>query len=100
MSLVRLTVLFPPALESAITEAIAGDPTMPGFTVLHAEGHTSDFAKASSAEQVRGRIRRRVLWMVMDATQVDQVLDLLRRHADSRDLRWWSEPVLAMGRLG
>ena len=100
MSLLRLSVLFPPGLEEPITEAISADASMPGFTLLHAEGHSSDFSRASSAEQVRGRIQRRVLWMVMEADRLDDVLQLLRTHVDCRDVRLWTEPVLAMGRLG
>ena len=100
MSLLRLSVLFPPGLEEPITEAISADASMTGFTLLHAEGHSSDFSRASSAEQVRGRIQRRVLWMVVEADRVEDVLQLLRTHVDSHDVRWWTEPVLAMGRLG
>ena len=100
MSLLRLSVLFPPGLEEPITETISADASMPGFNLLHAEGHSSDFSRASSAEQVRGRIQRRVLWMVMEADRLDDVLQLLRTHVDCRDVRWWTEPVLAMGRLG
>ncbi len=97
---VRLNVLFPPRLEMTLTEAITADPRLPGFTLLHAEGHTSDFAKASAIEQVRGRVQRRVLWMVLPAEEVEDVLDVLRAHVDSRDVRWWTESVLQMGRLG
>lgn len=97
---VRLNVLFPPRLEMTLTEAITADPRLPGFTLLHAEGHTSDFAKASAIEQVRGRVQRRVLWMVLLAEEVEDVLDVLRAHVDSRDVRWWTESVLQMGRLG
>ena len=100
VTLLRLSVLFPPGLEEPITETISADASMPGFTLLHAEGHSSDFSRASSAEQVRGRIQRRVLWMVMEADRLDDVLQLLRTHVDCRDVRWWTEPVLAMGRLG
>lgn len=92
MSLLRLSVLFPPGLERPITEAISADASMPGFTLLHAEGHSSDFSRASSAEQVRGRIQRRVLWMVMEADRLDDVLQLLRTHVDCRDVRWWIDP--------
>ena len=36
----------------------------------------------------------------MEADRLDDVLQLLRTHVDCRDVRWWTEPVLAMGRLG
>ena len=54
MSLLRLSVLFPPGLEEPITEAISADASMPGFTLLHAEGHSSDFSRASSPSTSRG----------------------------------------------
>ena len=97
---IRLNLIFPPQLETPITEALSADPRMPGFTLLHAEGHTSDFAGASDAERVRGRVARRLLWLVIPAGMKDEVLQLMRTHVDSRDLRWWTEAVLDMGRLG
>ena len=100
MSLLRLSVLFPPGLEEPITEAISADASMPGFTLLHAEGHSSDFSRASSAEQVRGRIQRRVLWMLLPQAQVEAVFAALRTQVDAHEVRWWLEPVLAMGKLG
>lgn len=45
--LVRLNLVFPPTLEDAVTDALMADPVLPGFTLLHAEGHTGDFARAS-----------------------------------------------------
>lgn len=97
---VRLNLIFPPQLETRITEVLSADPRMPGFTLLHVEGHTSNFASASDAERVRGRVARRLLWLVIPAGMKEEVLQLMRTHVDSRDLRWWTEPVLDMGRLG
>ena len=97
---VRLVLVFPPRLEEAVTEALVATPGMPGFTLLQAEGHSSDFAHASAAEQVRGRVERRVLWMLLPPAQVEGVLAQLRQDVDAHDVRWWLEPVLAMGRLG
>ncbi|MBN8742211.1 MAG: hypothetical protein BGP24_16240 [Lysobacterales bacterium 69-70] len=96
---VRLNLVFPPNLEDAVTEALLEDPALPGFTLLHAEGHSSDFAKASAREQVRGRVDRRVLWIVIHHERLDSVLGALRRRIAGGDLRWWVEPVLAVGRF-
>ncbi len=41
-----------------------------------------------------------VLWMLLPQTQVDAVLAALRAQVDGRNVRWWLEPVLAMGKLG
>lgn len=97
---IRMNLVFPPQLETPVTEALSADPRMPGFTLLHAEGHTSNFADASDAERVRGRVTRRLLWLVIPAEMKDEVLQLMRKHVNSRDLRWWTEAVLDMGRLG
>lgn len=99
MTQIRLTLIFPPALEDPVTEALSACAGLPGFTLLHAEGHTSDLARASAAEQVRGRVQRRVLWMLLDAAQLEAALDAVRAVTASRDVRWWTEPVLATGRL-
>lgn len=98
--LVRLSLVFPPRLETALTEALVAGACLPGFTLLQAEGHSSDFSTASAAEQVHGRVQRRVLWMLLQRAQVDTVLAALRGQVDAQEVRWWIEPVLAMGRLG
>lgn len=98
-ALVRLNLVFSPALENVVTEALMADPALPGFTLLHAEGHTSDFSRASIREQVRGRVDRRLVWVLIEPGRVDEVLALLRQRIVSRDVRWWVEPVLAGGKL-
>ena len=97
---VRLVLVFPPRLETALTGALVAEAGLPGFTLLQAEGHSSDFSTASAAEQVHGRVQRRVLWMLLPRAQVDTVLAALRGQVDAQEVRWWIEPVLAMGRLG
>lgn len=96
---VRLNLVFPAGLEDAVTDALASDPHMPGFTLLRAEGHTSDFTHASAAEQVRGRVERRVLWVVIERERLDELLATLRSAVASRDVRWWVESVIDLGRL-
>lgn len=97
---IRLNLVFPPQLETPITEALSADARMPGFTLLEVEGHSSDFSRASDAERVRGRVKRRLLWVVIPAEEQDAVLQMIRTHVDSRDVRWWTEAVLDVGRLG
>lgn len=96
---VRLVLVFSPALEAALTEALVAEGGAPGFTILQAEGHSSDFAHASPAERVRGRVQRRVLWMLLPQTQVEGVLHVLRGQVAGQEVRWWIEPVLEMGTL-
>lgn len=96
---VRLTLVFPPALEPAIIEALAADPRLPGFTVFTAEGHGRDFAGASPVEIVRGRMDQRVLWIVAAAEEVSTILDSLKGRVRSREVIWWLESLLDFGRL-
>lgn len=96
---VRLNLLFPPALEDAITDSLIADPSLPGFTLLQAEGHSRHLARASIREQVRGRVDKRLLWIVIERPRVDDLLDTLRQRIASRNVRWWLEPVIAGGRL-
>lgn len=98
-TLIRLTLIFPPALESALSEALITAPQSPGFTLLHAEGHSSDFPHASTAEQVLGRVDRRVIWAVMNAEALHPLIRVIRERVPSHDVVWWSEPVLELGRL-
>lgn len=99
MKPVRLTLIFPPALEPAIAEALASDPHMPGFTILHAEGHGHDFTNASPTEIVRGRIDQRVLWIVTDADEAPRLLAALRKKIPSPEIVWWIDELAGFGRL-
>lgn len=96
---VRLTLVFPPSLESAISEALITAPQSPGFTLFRAQGHSSDFPHASTAEQVRGYVERGVIWIVTPAEAVAGVLAALREKVASREVMWWTEAVLEQGRL-
>jgi hypothetical protein len=96
--LVRLNSVFPPTLEDAVTDALMADPVLPGFTLLHAEGIPAT-SRASIREKVRGRVDRRVIWVLIEYEQLEQVLAHLRQRIASSDVRWWVESVLASGRL-
>ncbi|MDR2000467.1 MAG: DUF3240 family protein [Zoogloeaceae bacterium] len=96
----RLTLIFAAAHEAEVTSVlIEHSPPLPGFTLFKAEGHSSDFTHASPREQVRGRIERRVVWMVLPKEAVAQVIELLRPHVRQKALLWWTEPVEDFGRL-
>ncbi|NCT66046.1 MAG: DUF3240 domain-containing protein [Rhodanobacteraceae bacterium] len=100
MELRRLNLIFPPTLEDAVVAALLDrTPALPGFTTLRAEGHGSDFARASVREQVRGHVARRVLWMVLPREEVETVLAELRQRLPSREITWWTEIVEGFGRL-
>lgn len=99
-TLTRLTLAFPPALESRVVELLLEqEPPLPGFTILQGEGHGTDFARATIREQVRGRIDRRILMLVLPQARAMTLIDALRDAVPNPQTVWWLEPVLAFGRL-
>ena len=99
-TLCRLNLVFPTALENAVTTAlIEHEPPLPGFTLLAAEGHSGDFAHASVEERVRGRVGRRIVWMVLTREEASALVACLRKQVGSREVVWWTEPVESFGRL-
>lgn len=98
--LVRLTLVFPPALEARLVDGIlAADPALPGFTTLAGAGHAGDLARASPREQVRGKVDRRLLVLVLPRERVAALLTELAPGLPPGQVAWWLEPVLAFGHL-
>jgi hypothetical protein len=96
----KLTLIYPPASESHITELMMNsEPPLAGFTTFEAEGHGGSFSDASMRERVRGRVARRVLMLVLARSRVAPLLDEIRVKAAIPDLVYWVEPVEAFGRL-
>lgn len=96
----RLNLVFAASLEEAVTAAlIEHEPPLPGFTLFKAEGHSGDFAHASVEERVRGRVDRRVLWMVLTQDAAADLVAFLRSRVYSGEVVWWTEPVESFGRL-
>ncbi|HMM76589.1 MAG TPA: DUF3240 family protein [Gammaproteobacteria bacterium] len=99
-ALARLTLVFPPALEDRVVQLfLEQDPPLPGFTVLAAEGHGSDFSWASVREQVRGRVARKLLIVVLSQARAGSLIAALRSELANTASTWWLEPVIAFGRL-
>lgn len=96
----RLTLVFPPAVEGGLLEFLLGqEPPLPGFTVVAAEGHGADFAAATLREQVRGRVARRMLLMVLPRERIEPLIAALRAALPHPHVTWWVEPVRDFGRL-
>jgi hypothetical protein len=99
-SLFCLHLVFPATLEEAVSAAlIEHEPPLPGFTLLHAEGHSNDFSQASPDERVRGRIARCVVLMVLPQDTVAAVIAALRARVRSTNVVWWTTYVGDFGRL-
>lgn len=98
--LCRLTLVYPPAAEDAIVGLLlAAEPPLKGFTTWLAEGHGLDFSEASTAERVRGRMRRTVMAVVLPRGRLAPLLETIRTEAAAPHLAYWVEPVESFGRL-
>ena len=99
-NLKRLTIVAPDDLGETLLETLLDlRPALPGFTTLAVSGHGERFDGASVRERVRGRIERRMAWLVLPAEDVTRVLQQLRERIPHPDIVWWVEPVESMGRL-
>lgn len=98
--LCKLTLVYPPAAEDTIVELLlSAEPPLKGFTTWSADGHGLDFGEASTAERVRGRIRRSVMVLVMPRARLPSLLETIRREAAAPHLAYWVETVESFGRL-
>jgi hypothetical protein len=96
----KLTVAFPPGLEDEVVESLLDLPEdVGGFTIVSAEGHGQGFARASVRERVRGRVGRRLVYVILDEDRLPRVLERLRENVSNPAVAYWVEPVLQFGRL-
>ena len=97
----RFSLVFPASLEATVHACLQGfEPPLPDYTLLEGEGHGEVFAGASLREQVRGRVARRLLVMVLPAARVPALLDALGARIQDPRVQWWTEAVVASGELG
>jgi hypothetical protein len=96
----KLTVAFPPDFEDDVVECLLDLPDdVGGFTVVPAEGHGQGFSRASVRERVRGRVGRRLLYVILEEPRLPRVLEHLRAAVRSPAVAYWVEPVSEFGRL-
>ena len=96
----KLTLAFPPDLEDDIVETLLDLPDdVGGFTVVTAEGHGHGFARASVRERVRGRVGRRLLYVILESERLPIVLERLQATIHSPAVAYWVEPVSDFGRF-
>lgn len=96
--LCKLTLVFPVAAEDQILDFLLDSrPALPGFTSLRAEGHGAGFEGASAREKVRGRIERRLLFMVLSRARLRSLLIEFQERIAVPNLAFWVEPVESFG---
>lgn len=97
-ALVLLTLACPSSVVETLIEQL-DQHGFPHFTVFGAEGHGAGAQLASAWEQVRGRERRRIVQLVLEAGRVTALIDALADELPSSSVAWWTTPVQSFGRL-
>jgi hypothetical protein len=97
-NLCKLTLVYPVGAEDQILEFLLdSQPPLPGFTSLRVEGHGENFDEASTREKVRGRIERRMLFVVLERARLQSLLAELHERIAVPHLAYWTEPVETFG---
>lgn len=99
MNLVKLTLSCPRALSDRLAEHLLESEWSDGFTALEGGGHGADFAAATLREKVRGQVDITLVMLVLPSAHVAPLLDALRAQFRSPHVRYWTEPVHALGDL-
>lgn len=95
-----LTLALPAALEEEVLEHLQAHPEwVRGFSVVAAEGFGAGAPLESALEQVRGRARRRLVTLLLDAGKVEPLLASLRNDFRSPHMAYWVTPLIAFGRF-
>jgi hypothetical protein len=96
--LYKLTLVYPVFAEDKVLDFLLDSkPALPGFTSWRAEGHGSGFEGTSTREQVRGRIERSMLIMVLDRARLVDLLAELRVECAIPNLAYWTERAESFG---
>lgn len=93
-----LTLVLPRSLEEQIVDHLLRHPDWVGsFTAYGVDGHGSPHSIASSLEQVRGRVGRVQIDILIAADHAQELVDHLRADMPNADVAWRITPVLASG---
>lgn len=100
-NLIQLVLAYPTSIEVQLLDAIAQiDAGQPAFTTLQAEGHGHGYAHAGVREQVRGRVARGLVLMVLPQSRAEALVAGLAQVLPVKEIAYWMTPVLQFGRLG
>ncbi len=95
-----LTIVLPKSLEENLVDHLLQHPELaPGFTTTQVEGHGQSVARYGIAEEVRGRSRRIQIQIILNAENATQLIKHLKEALPSREVAYWSTPVIEFGRF-
>jgi hypothetical protein len=96
----ELTISVPTALEEELLDHLLEHPDwVGGVTTVPAEGYGRDTQLRTTVEQIRGRARRRLVTVLIEADHLEPLLASLRASFQSPQMAYWVTPILQFGRF-
>ncbi|MES2117474.1 MAG: DUF3240 family protein [Pseudomonadota bacterium] len=95
-----LTLAIPGALEGDVLDFLLLHPEhAPGFSVVDAHGMGQGATLHTTLEQVQGRCRRKLVYVVGSVDGLQTLVQALAQELRNAEVAWWLTPVLGFGRL-
>ena len=94
-----LTLNVPPSLEEPIVDCLLTFEAEHGFSSLPVNAHDHKNEGMSLAEQVTGRQRKIRFQMYVDADDMNDLIDRLRKDFSGAGIQYWVIPVIDKGVL-
>jgi hypothetical protein len=95
--LTLLVLNIPPELEEDLVDYLLSLASVSGFTSYETRGHGDDLIM-SVAEQVSGRRKRMQFEILLEQTEVQDLLDGLVANV-GRDITYWEQQVRNVGQI-
>lgn len=93
-----LTLNVPPAIESAVIDALLASEHCEGFTTAIVNGHSVSSAHYTITEQVTGRQKRVEIRILCDEPGSSAILEELKTYSGA-GIRYWLTPLILEGQL-
>lgn len=95
-----LTIILPKIFEEDLVDHLLEHPEwVSGFTTTDVNGHGRAVAYHGSAEEVRGRVARVQVQIVMEQANTQPLIAHLKESMHSAEIAYWVTPVAEFGRF-
>lgn len=95
-----LTIVLPKFFEEDLVDHLLEHPEwVSGFTAADVSGHGRNVAYHAAAEEVRGRVARVQVQIVMQLEHAQLLLTHLKERMRSAEIAYWLTPVAEFGRF-
>lgn len=95
-----LTLAIPGALEEELIDLLQAHPQWAGgFSIVDAQGMGQGASLATPIEQVLGRCKRKLVFIVGRNDALALLVQMLAQHIRNSDTTYWFTPVTRFGRL-